>query len=403
MKIKDFGWIVSVGILYLLSFIASRGNVYFFLALLPFLLTIFFYFPNIKSVFNLKVYGFINLYLISMIIFSITNSYSRSVVVFIVLMLYNHAMIGGDRISLRRLNHISRIFAISILILYFGTNFIPLLIKYPYTIGSWYKIASEEIPTISTTLDGPFLLIILVIYSLLILRNNYKKIHLGLLNVIFLIFAFSTLLVYNRRVLLLVYFILIIIMIYDLGVQRKYVVGVFSATFLTPLFFGAILAFAFNVLSIPEIQNLTLRTGDLDPESNQRLYGWNLAITEFQNLSFRDFFGFHKVLMRSNIDRFNHFHNGYIQMIYEQGIFGITVLILLIIQVIKRVKYYSFIDLKKYRYLAVFPIIFTIILLISITESTYRRLSVTNLIFIVSCFMIIKTTESIKNNTFIED
>ena len=70
---------------------------------------------------------------------------------------------------------------------------------------------------------------------------------------------------------------------------------------------------------------------------------------------------------------------------------------LVIIQLLKRIKYYSYIDVKKHIYVLIPPLIFGVILIISITESTFQRLSVANLVFIFMGFMILKTSESIKN------
>ncbi len=397
MKLKDLTWILAPGILYLMRYLASVNTMLVIFGALPLLIAIGFYFPNVRSFFK-GTYGLINLFLLSLMIYSVLNSFTRSLIVFFIMMLYPHAIIGTENVSLDRLNTLAKQFGLGILGIFMFAIFIPLITSYPYSIGAWYFIASDEVATISSTLDGPFLLIIIVIYTLYIIKNNYKNISYIVFGFVILAFALYTILVFNRRIVLAVYLLFLPLIFFGIHKNNKFYFGIFFGTFLIPLFFGAILSFAGDILSIPFIKEFTLRTRDLDPARNQRLIGWIYAVTEFQSASLSDFFGFQKELIRSNIDRYNHFHNGYIQIFYEQGIFGFSILIMLSIQLLRRLKYFLYIDFNRYKYITIFPVIFGVIMLISITESTYQRLSVANLIFIFTAFMILKTSESIKNN-----
>ena len=322
MKIKDLTWVLAPGILYLMRYLASVNILLVVIAVIPLLIVIGLYLPNVRSFFKISTYGMINLFLLSLMIYSVLNSYTRSVIVFFLLMLYPHAIIGNENVSIDRLNKLSKQFGIGILLIFLIAIFIPLITSYPYSIGAWYYIASDEISTISSTLDGPILLIIIVIFTLKILINKFPRIHYVIGCLIILSFSFYSLLVFNRRIVIFVYLILIPLIVLKFDRNRSLYTSIFISTFLVPLFFGLILSFANDFFSIPFIKDFTLRTGDLDQSRNQRLIGWTYALSEFQNTSLKDFFGFQKELIRSNIDRYNHFHNGYIQMFYEQGIFG---------------------------------------------------------------------------------
>jgi len=170
---------------------------------------------------------------------------------------------------------------------------------------------------------------------------------------------------------------------------------VFALTFLVPLNFLVLLQYAAGFSQSLLFKDIFLRSGDLN-ENNQRLSGWLLALRSFSNISINDFFAYSHILVRSDNPRYNHFHNGYIQIYYEQGMFGFITLLMLLVYLIRRVRYFKYIKGRSYRYLFIFPVILLVLMVLSITESTYRQIYITNIVFIISSFFIIKITEKAK-------
>lgn len=384
-------------LLYLVPFLAALHPVLPVIGIAPILLLQLKYLPNVTGVLNLKEYGFLQMFILSGIIYSFRNDFNQGVVVFSLLFIFPHVFINAKVTTLDQLNDLFRKFGMGFILLFLVAIYLPTLINYPYTLGSWYLVASEEIPTVRSTLDGPLVIIFIVSFISITFRDRSLSQVIKPVAFVSLLILFYTLLVFNRRVLILLFFLVIPIILFNLVTRKEVFFLIFLGTFLLPIFFSLILIYANEIFSIPEVQSLVLRTGDLDPETNRRLSGWLLAANSFMDFSLsEDFFGYHKELVRSTDDRYNHFHNGYIQLYYEQGVFGFVTLVLLLFQLTFSVKVYRRVDLKQYPYLMV-PLVFAIVVVIlCVTESVYRRISISNISFILSAAMILKVKQIVR-------
>lgn len=356
-------------------------------------------FANAKSWFDvsyLKVYGWLYLFLLSNTIFFYKHGPTAGGGVFILLVCLMHSVTNNGGTSLVLLNKVAKFFLAGLILLFVCFNFIPLISRYPFTLGSWYLVASENIPFIRTTLDGPVMIIIIVAFLYILLKAKIKSTSAKLVCFILLAFLFYTLMVFNRRTVITMFLLLIPFIYFEKIKDRKWFILLFLLTFLLPINFAIFLTYANELSSIPIIHDITLRNNDLNADDNFRLTGWIMALSAFSDLSIYDFFGFHRELVRSTEERYNNFHNGYIQLYYDQGIFGFIVTLILIIVVIKRMKYFRHINLNGFKYLFVFPVMFCIILFMCNTEAVYRKIAFTNLIFVISCFFILKTSDVIK-------
>lgn len=305
--------------------------------------------------------------------------------------------LNSSALKMEDITNIAKRLFLGIVILFVFVIYLPLLAHYSYTIGSWYYLAFPDVAYIRTTYDGPLCLI--VITAAIYIYLNYSEQNLFKYFVFFLILliVFYTLLVFNRRTVLF-FFVLLIPLIFSKFALKPYVYRIlFIISFLTPIYFASFLLFANRLSHIPIIHSLTLRSSDLNPEDNQRLRGWILALTNFRDISFADFFKFHKILVRSTNERYNHFHNGYIQLYYEQGIFGFVVLMCLYLYIFSKIKYLKKIDFSQHKFILIPLIIFLLTILICITESVFRALYPTNVLFIICSFIIIKTADVAKN------
>ena len=173
---------------------------------------------------------------------------------------------------------------------------------------------------------------------------------------------------------------------------------VFLLSFLMPIFFATFLFYVKELSSIPIIHEITLRSKDLNADDNQRLIGWIKALTAYRTSSMADFFKFHEVLVRSDNPRYNTFHNGYIQLYYEQGIFGFGMMLVLIVNIIRKIKYFKYINFRENKYLALWPFLFALIIIVSVTEAAFRDLTLTNVFFIIACFFITKMAQIAKHH-----
>jgi hypothetical protein len=394
-KAKYIAWIFTPILYYLLPYLSSVDKIYALMAVAPLLILIGLSFSNWNLKARGKEYVILYLYILSNCIHSFLNNSILGIVFMLCLIVWLHVLTGSKHTSLERLNQLGKYFVTGLLILFVCAIFLPLISRYSYTVAAWYWIASYEIPVLRTTLDGPFVLIILIAMVFISMRFDYRNVLKCCLYILFLGFGFYTLLVFNRRVVLLLFFVLIPFIFLRMTGKKRINEMVFALTFLVPLNFLMLLQYAAGISKTSIFKDIFLRSGDLN-ENNQRLSGWLLALRSFSNISIKDFFAYSHVLVRSDNPRYNHFHNGYIQIYYEQGMFGFITLLILLVYLIRRIRYFKYIKGKNYRYLFIFPVIFLVLMILSITESTYRQIYITNIVFIISSFFIIKITEKEK-------
>ena len=399
MDLKDIPkllWILLPPVFYLLPYFSEVNGALSFLALLPYAAVSLIDIHTGNLVVKPASFVLLVLFMVSNTINFYYDSNTTGLISSPVLFLFLITSLSTPGLTLKHLDNIVKRLFTGLVLLFVFIIFLPCLANFSYKLASWYYIAADTFPFIRTTLDGPFCLVIIPALICILMRyrkNNFLQI---CIYIVILGICFYTLLVFNRRT-LIIYFLLFIPFIFRNWVTKPLVYKIlFIASFILPVYFALFLFYANEFFSIPIIHEFTLRSGDLNAEDNKRLLGWIKAITAFQESSMRDFFKFHKVLVRSRLDRYNHFHNGYIQMYYEQGIFGFTILVLLIISLFKKIKYFRYIDFNKYYYLLLCPVMFALIILLSVTESVFRDLSLTNIFFIISCFLIIRTSELAK-------
>lgn len=398
MKLKDYVWLFTPLILYMLPYLASVNVAFPMVAISPFMLIIMMNLASAKEAFNFREFGMHNLYIASAMIFAVNNKFLQGLAVFIVLTFYFHAVIDIKKMNFAILDRYGKMFAVGIAILFFGVIFLPIFSRYSFTLGSWYFVAAEDIPLVRTTIDGPLMIIILTTCIYLNIKYNPKRFGKVAFWVIIIAFLFYTALVFNRRTVISLFLLMFPLVFFGFIPQRRIYIGMFLCTFLLPIFFGIFLTYAKELSTIPIINQITMRSNDLNADDNQRLIGWTQAIKAYQHAGFEDFFSFHKVLIRSDDSRYNHFHNGYIQLFYEQGIFGFCTVILVMLKTLSSLKYFKYINIKQHKYIFVFPVIFFLVTFLCITESAFRRISILNLLFLSSSFVIVKIGQYIKVN-----
>ncbi|MBK0380680.1 O-antigen ligase family protein [Mucilaginibacter segetis] len=314
-----------------------------------------------------------------------------------VLIIYLHATTSFPNMTFNKFNNLSKRFCYGLAFMYIFLIYIPLLSRYSYTFASWYLIASGEIPLLQTTMDGPLLIILLSTLVFISLKFKYKNVFEAILLTSILMIGFYTLLVFNRRTIILMFLLLPFYIL--LNKQKGNAVPwlLFIGTFLVPLNFLLIIKYAASISNTSLFVDLMGRSNDLN-DKNGRLAGWILATNAYTNdFSFsRDFFGYHANLIRNTDERYNHFHNGFIQLYYEQGIFGFTTTVALLIQLVRRVKYFKLLDLKRFKYTYIFVFMFTVLLILLNTESIFRKTSIFCVFFVICAFFIIKLSNQLK-------
>ena len=396
MNLNDISkllWILLPSVFYLTP-ILSEFSVFTFA---PYLLYSVLFLYSKKFSFQPRTFIILILFFLSNFLRFTLNANPAGMLSSLTLFLFLTTSLSIKGISLKNLNDIVYRVFLGIVILFVFILFLPLLSSFSYTIGSWYLLAIPEAPLVRTTFDGPLCLIIITAAIYILIKYSKVNVIQTLIFVCILVIVIYTLLVFNRRT-VIVYFFFLIPLVYTNQISKPYFYKIlFVYSFLFPIYFGSFLLYAHSLCKLPLFHEFLLRSNDLNSDINLRLSGWIKAITAFRNISFADFFKFHAILVRSKIERYNHFHNGYIQLYYEQGIFGFTVLMLLITSMIKRIKNFKFINFKQYKYLLLPPIILGLTLLICTTESVFRYLYLTNIFFILSCFLISKTYEIIKD------
>ncbi|WP_153798075.1 hypothetical protein [Foetidibacter luteolus] len=256
---------------------------------------------------------------------------------------------------------------IKALLLLYGVVIAFLSLKFPPKLGAWY-FAGEEVVIINSTMDIPLLT---AIFIGLAATWRHRLLTLPVL--------FYLLLVCNRRMVIAISIILCILVLTKWINQKKIYWIAVIASFIVPLNFLLLIKYADTFSSIPLLQELLLRSGDLN-EDNARLSGWLLALDNFFPISLEDFFGFHREIQRHADPRYNHFHNGWIQLYYKQGIFGFVTLLILIKQVIGKISN------------AALPwqLIFFTTIILSITESVWMNAGFICNFFLMACFFILK-------------
>lgn len=400
MSYRQVIWFFIPTVFYLIPFLSSLNPILPLLGLIPVILVISL---NIRKLFSnilIRDFYLLYFYIISSVLYSLRDGYTQGVIAYILLIIFLIVLIPQRSTSLHIVDYLSKYFFYGLIFLFVFIMFIPLILNFPFTIGSWYLVAANQLPLVRSTLDGP-LIISCIVGGTLLISSSYKKMSITKVQCYFaLSFLFYCLLVYNRRVSILLFLLLIPFVAYRLIYNSKINLVLFLIVFLVPLFFGTILIFANDILSIPSIKSITLRTNDLDPESNARLNGWVMALAAFENSSFTsDFFAFHEELIRSDDDRYNHFHNSFIQLFYEQGIFGFTVVLCLMFNLIRSIRKFTYSMLSEYTFVGYFPLILIVLIFFMPTESVFRRISLSNILFIISSFFIIKSSILLKNES----
>jgi len=270
--------------------------------------------------------------------------------------------------------------------------FIPIYQYSDFSLGSAYNLGlSHSLPFFQTTLDHPFISsIVFCVCFVILIYNVFNPIFKGypflrfFIIVLFLILCslmLYLLLIINRRGPILTIFLALIFVLFTVKWRNLQVLLFLSLFSMTSIFFWDLFDNLLDNLSNNALFSALIVRNDYKSlsEATGRIVGWMTGLNMLSDLSFLDFFKYHKVIVLSTDNTYDHFHNGFLQIIYERGIFGFSIVILLIFRTFKnivlRTKLFS-------SFIILLVFLFFMEFLLSTTESIFYSFQFTEKFFL---------------------